>query len=109
MQSQSWQAAVNLDYCTVCATLNGLEDGESVIAWTPGASIRSGDTVIIEYPCRAGLATAYLKALRIGESLALRTRCGFPDFFVHPCQREASNGLMSVRITGVVRGAYRAF
>lgn len=109
MQGLRLDESAELDYCAVCATLTGLDSAESLIAWGPGATIRSGDIVITEYDCRDGTAIAYLKAERRGDRMVLRTRCGRPDLIVQPGRREARSALITVRITGVARGAFRAF
>ncbi len=107
--ARQWLSPSEVDYCTICAKIEGLAGAEALIAWTPDVGVRAGDTVVCEYDCKAGRRTAFLKAERAGHHLILRTRCSIPDFIYNPGSCYASNGLMVTEIKGIVRGAYLCF
>ena len=107
--ARDWQPVSEIEYCRVCAKIDGLSGAEALIAWSPQEGIRSGDIVICEYHCKDGRRRAFLTARQTRQHLVLQARCGYPDFYVSPGSNVASNGLGVAEIVGIVRGSYLCF
>ncbi|MBF9234704.1 hypothetical protein [Microvirga alba] len=65
--------------------------------------------VMLEYDGGASTSIVYLRASRAADGISLHTRCDHPPFPVHSGATELTNGVISLKILGVLKGSYLAF